>query len=134
MLSVQHMTNDYCCQKLDQLRNDDYVHNGLIYLQRLDVKTDFPNNLRLYNFCTTCGTPANRRHDDINPHCPAFKKGITMEKFGVSTIFDRNANENQYTYNLDRRDKISRVSVAHPNYPEATHLNFCPYCGHIVKG
>lgn len=77
MLSVQHMTNDYCCQKLDQLRNDDYVDNGLIYLQRLDVKTDFPNNLRLYNFCTTCGTPANRRHDDINPHCPAFKKGIT---------------------------------------------------------
>jgi hypothetical protein len=57
-----------------------------------------------------------------------------MEKFGVSTIFDRDANENQYTYNLDRRDKISRVSVAHPNYPEATHLNFCPYCGHIVKG
>jgi hypothetical protein len=36
------MTNDYCCQNLDQLRNDGYIHNGLIYLQRLDVKIDFP--------------------------------------------------------------------------------------------
>ena len=81
------MTNDYCCQSLEQLRNDGYVHDGLIYLQRLDVKTDFPNNLRLYNFCTICGTRANRRHDDVNPHCPAFKKGITMEKFGLLTIF-----------------------------------------------
>ena len=43
------MTNDYCCQNLDQL-NDGYVHDGLIYLQRLYVKTDihtfpYPNLL-----------------------------------------------------------------------------------------
>ncbi|MGC2571004.1 MAG: hypothetical protein WA364_05780 [Candidatus Nitrosopolaris sp.] len=58
-----------------------------------------------------------------------------MGKFGLLTIFDRNAEEkNQYTYNLDRRDKVSRVSVGHPDYPEAAHLNFCPYCGRIIKG
>lgn len=127
------MTNSFCCENQSQLRNNGYVHNGLVYLQRLDVETDLPVNLRLYNFCIMCGTPANQHHDDINIQCVAFKKGITEGKFGLMANFDRNAIGNQYIFNLDRHEKISIVSVGHPNYPEPTHLHFCPYCGRAIN-
>ncbi|MFY9799485.1 MAG: hypothetical protein WAJ93_27685, partial [Candidatus Nitrosopolaris sp.] len=68
------MENRFCCENLNQLRLS-YVYEGLVYLQKLDITTDLPLNLRLYNFCTMCGTRANKHHDDINVHCVAFNTG-----------------------------------------------------------
>lgn len=127
------MENRFCCENLNQLRNNGYVYEGLVYLQKLDITTDLPLNLRLYNFCTMCGTRANKHHDDINVHCVAFNTGIINGKFGILAIFDSSVDENQYILNLDSHDKILTVSVGHPNYPEPTRLHFCPYCGRAIS-
>ncbi len=125
------VANIYCCKSLNQLKNNGYVYNGLIYFQKLDVETNFPADLRFYNFCITCGVPANDNHDKVNAECIAFKDGIFKRRLGPLRI-DKNAKENQYTFNLDKHDKILTVSVGHPHYPEPTRLQFCPYCGSPV--
>ncbi len=48
------MSNNNCCENLNQLRNNGYLNRELVYLQRLDVETDFPMNLRLHNYCAKC--------------------------------------------------------------------------------
>ena len=125
------MANNYCCKSLNQLKNNGYIYEGLIYLQKLDVETDFPADLRFYNFCVACGVPANGDHDNVNAQCIAFKDGIFKRRLG-QLRYDKNAKKDQYTFNLDTHDKILKVSVGHPSYPEPTRLQFCPYCGSPV--
>ena len=55
---------------------------GLIYLQKLDVETDFPADLRFYNFCVACGVNANGNHDNVNAQRIAFKDGIFKRRLG----------------------------------------------------
>ncbi len=127
------MSNSNCCENLNQLRNNGFLNGELVYLQRLDVETDFPMNLRLYNYCTKCGIPTNEHPNDNNPQCLAFKNGIFNGKLGPMTTHDKTTNENQYTFNLARHNKILTTPVGHPNYPEPTRLHFCPYCGRAYR-
>ncbi|MGC1930885.1 MAG: hypothetical protein WA667_18085 [Candidatus Nitrosopolaris sp.] len=110
------MANNYCYENLNQLRNNGYVNGELIYLQRLNVETDFPMKLRLYNFCTKCGVPINEYPNDNNAQYLAFKNGTFNGIFGRMTIYGRTANENQYTFNLVAHNKILTLPVGHPNW------------------
>jgi hypothetical protein len=126
-------SNNYCCENLNQLRNNGYLNGELVYLQRLDVETDFPINLRLYNYCIKCGVPIKEHPNDNDAQCLAFKNGIFNGKFGRMTIYDRAANRNQYTFNLASHNKILTTAVGHPDCPEPTRLHFCPYCGRAYR-
>ena len=126
------MANNYCCKNLNRLQNNGYIHEGLIYFQKLDIETDFPTDLRFYNYCVTCGAHANENHDNVNAQCTAFKDGMFKRRLGPLR-HDKIANENQYIFNLDKHDKILTTSVGHPNYPQPTRLQFCPYCGSSIR-
>jgi hypothetical protein len=119
------MANNYCCQNLFELINNGYLDGELVYLQRLNVETQFPMNLRFYNFCISCSQPNNEHPDDNNAQCLTFRNGVLNGKFG---LYDRTANENQYAFNLITSDEMKTFAARHPNYPEQIRLRFCPYC------
>ncbi|MDQ6666846.1 MAG: hypothetical protein M3Y53_01315 [Thermoproteota archaeon] len=77
------MSNNNCCGNLNRLRNNGYLNRELVYLQRLDVETDFAMNLRLYNYCAKCSIPINEHPNDNNAQCLAFKNGIFKGKLAV---------------------------------------------------
>jgi hypothetical protein len=64
------------------------------------VETDFSMKHRFYNFCISCGMPANQNHDnnkDSSTQCMELKNGIFQRRIGIMTAYNRTANENQYT-------------------------------------
>jgi hypothetical protein len=126
-----------CCNDLAQLRNGHYIDgsNGhyidgsLVYLQRLDVRTNFPANLRHYRFCVSCGVNNTEHPTENGRQCTTLRNGRLNRKFGSMIAYDPNANENDLAFNLNTREEFNQFIQRDPNYPEPIELNFCPYCG-----
>jgi hypothetical protein len=122
------MTQDYCCDNLRELGNNGYIDGELIYLQKLDVSTNLPKHLRHYRYCISCGK-ANYGHPVDNvPYCLTLRNGQLRNNFGQMTIYDVNADQNEFAFNLNTRNEYVQFRNGDPNFPDQAGLNFCPYC------
>jgi hypothetical protein len=122
-----------CCESLSRLRESDYIDNGKIYLQRVGVPTNFPNDLRNYNFCVNCGQELKFHSEYPFGICLAFRNGKLNGKIEPRQSNNPTAARDQYLFNLNRREEVEQYRLGDNNYPEPISIDYCPYCGKKIN-
>jgi hypothetical protein len=64
-----------------------------MYLQSLDVATNFPMNLQHYRFCISCGLDNNEHPIDDVLQRTILRNGRLKGKFGSIRVYDPNVNQ-----------------------------------------
>ena len=111
------------CEHIEKLKAQGYVDGSLIYLQRLEVNTDFPEIYRIAHYCLYCDLA-------IKEHFPSFN--INCSRYGnihLNDHFGPHIDGNTYRFNLVTTDEYSTFRSDDSNYPVPTTVSFCPYCG-----
>jgi hypothetical protein len=118
-----------CCESLSRLRESDYIDNGKVYLQRVGVTTDFPDDLRNYNFCVNCGQELKFHSEYPFGICLAFRNGKLNGKIEQRKTNNTTTAGDQYVFNLNTRKEVEQYRPGNNNYPEPISIDYCPYCG-----
>lgn len=111
------------CEHIEKLKNQWYVDGILIYLQRINVNTDFPEIYRIAHYCLYCGLPMKEHVSAFNIDCSEYRNAHLNDYFGshVDGI--------TYRFNLVTTNEYNTFRTGDPDYPNRTTVRFCPYCG-----
>ena len=110
------------CEHIEKLKAQGYVDGNLIYLQRVDVNTDFPEIYRIVYYCMYCGLTIKEHFPSFNINCSRYGNSHLNEHFGL------HIDGNTYRFNLVTTDEYSTFKSDDSNYPVPTTVRFCPYC------
>jgi DNA-directed RNA polymerase subunit RPC12/RpoP len=106
-----------CCPRFEWLGANGYIDGTLVYVQKLDIHTDFPAERRKYFHCVQCGSDVDH-HPDYK--CQALQNMLNNEQ--IQQIRGR------YSFNLVPRE-VFREMQEGKGYPEPFGIHNCPYCG-----